>query len=127
MFHAVGSDCIPTLKTAVVLDEKEGRRIYFSPGRHRRESIEEKMDKVLYGPGDGTVLMESLLSLPEIPRGTAAASGTEVSLASTFFICESHGLLPNDPIFQNNLFYLLLYDSNPVARRAAPAKAGVGS
>jgi pimeloyl-ACP methyl ester carboxylesterase len=127
IFHAVGSDCIPTLKTAVVLEEKGRPRIYFSPRGHRRESVEKKMAKVLYGPGDGTVLMESLLNLPESPTAASAGgSGGGDNLASSFFICESHGLLPNDPIFQNNLFYLLLYDSNTVARRTAPARARVG-
>ena len=126
IFHAVGSDCIPTLKTAVVMEEKGGRRIYFSSQGHRRESIEKKMAKVLYGPGDGTVLMESLLYLPESPGADSAGGSGGDNLASSFFICESHGLLPNDPIFQNNLFYLLLYDSNTVARRTAPARARVG-
>ena len=115
-FHAFGSDCIPTLKTAVVLEEKGEREIYFDPGRHRRDAVGDRISKILYGPGDGTVLMESLLNLPEIYGGAPPpTSSTRVNLASAFFICESHGLLPNDPIFQNNLFYLLLYESDPLA------------
>ncbi|MCI0410673.1 MAG: hypothetical protein L0191_19295, partial [Acidobacteria bacterium] len=114
-FHAFGSDCIPTLKTGVVLEEKGERAIYFDPGSHRRDAVGDRIDKILYGPGDGTVLMESLLNLPEIYGETPPVSaGTRVNLASAFFICESHGLLPNDPIFQNNLFYLLLYESDPL-------------
>mgnify|MGYP003577303259 CR=1 FL=1 len=126
IFHAVGSDCIPTLKTAVVMEEKGRRRIYFSPSGHRRESVENKMAKVLYGPGDGTVLMESLLNLPENPAAAFSGGSEGDSLASAFFICESHGVLLNDPFFQNNLFYLLLYDTNSVARRTSPAKPTVG-
>jgi pimeloyl-ACP methyl ester carboxylesterase len=115
-FHAFGSDCIPTLKTAVVLEEKGERAIYFDPGSHRRDAVGDRIDKILYGPGDGTVLMESLLNLPEIYGGAPPQSvGERINLASAFFICESHGLLPNDPIFQNNLFYLLLYESDPLS------------
>ena len=50
-----------------------------------------------------------------------------MNLASAFFICASHGLLPNDPIFQNNLFYLLLYESDPVADRRRAWSSGTGS
>jgi hypothetical protein len=30
-----------------------------------------------------------------------------MSFASTVFVCESHGFLPKNPTFQNNLFYVL--------------------
>jgi pimeloyl-ACP methyl ester carboxylesterase len=127
-FHAFGSDCIPTLKTAVVLEEKGERSIYFDPGSHRRDAVGDRISKILYGPGDGTVLMESLLNLPEIYGGTPPpSSSTRVNLASAFFICESHGLLPNDPIFQNNLFYLLLYESDPLSEPRLSVAEHTGS
>lgn len=127
-FHAFGSDCIPTLKTAVVLEEKGERMVYFDPGRHRRDAVGDRISNLLYGPGDGTVLMESLLNLPEIYGGTPPpTSGPRVNLASAFFICESHGLLPNDPIFQNNLFYLLLYESDPLFQPQPAVAERIGS
>jgi len=127
-FHAFGSDCIPTLKTAVVLEEKGERTVYFDPGRHRRDAVGDRISKILYGPGDGTVLMESLLNLPEIYGGTPPVAATpRVNLASAFFICESHGLLPNDPIFQNNLFYLLLYESDPRVQPTPAVAEATGS
>jgi pimeloyl-ACP methyl ester carboxylesterase len=127
-YYAFGSDCIPTLKTAVILNGKGGHRIFFEPGRLHDEATGEKMRRVLYGPGDGTVLMESLLDLPEMaPEHSASLRPGSVNLTSAFFVCESHGLLPNDPIFQNNLFYLLLYERDPpatTARTSGPTSAG---
>jgi len=123
-YYAFGSDCIPTLKSAVAVDEKSGRRIYLDPERHGRDRFGERLSNLLYGPGDGTVLMESLLNLPEIHGSSPAPPGeTGVRLSSAFFVCESHGLLPNNPIFQSNLLYLLLYDADPLAalpREASP-------
>ena len=127
-YYAFGSDCIPTLKTAVILRQKDGHRIFFEPGRLHHEAMGDRMSRVLYGPGDGTVLMESLLDLPEItPERSASLRPDPVNLTSAFFVCESHGLLPNDPIFQNNLFYLLLYEKDPpatTARSSRPAALG---
>jgi hypothetical protein len=86
------------------------------------------MRRVLYGPGDGTVLMESLLDLPEMtPERSASLRPSSVNFTPPFFVCESHGLLPNDPIFQNNLFYLLLYEKDPpatTARTSRPTSVG---
>lgn len=119
-FHAFGSDCIPTLKTAVLLQEKGRREILFDADRFRKGEIGERISKVLYGAGDGTVLMESLL---DIPGGTGVqhASGRPgaVEFDSVFFVCENHGLLPTDPYFQNNLLYLLLWEETRPARDLA--------
>ena len=127
-YYAFGSDCIPTLKTVLILDGKDGHRIFFEPGRAPNGVTEDRMRQVLYGPGDGTVLMESLLDLPEMaPERSASLRPGSVNLTSAFFVCESHGLLPNDPIFQNNLFYLLLYEKDPPAttgRTSRPTVAG---
>jgi hypothetical protein len=126
-YFAIGSDCIPTLKSAVVLEEKSGRKIYFEPEGHRHDRTGDRMSRILYGPGDGTVLMESLLNLPEIHGAPAASLQAGVHLNSAFFFCESHGLLPNNPIFQSNLLYLLLYDSHPYAEHLSAAPFPVGS
>ena len=110
-FYAFGSDCVPTLKSAVAIEEKGERKIYFDQGRYRRDPVGDRMDKILYGAGDGTVLMESLLALPEILEGEEPAGPPgSLALSSAFFVCDSHGLLTNNPIFQNNLLYLLLYE-----------------
>ena len=72
--------------------------------------------------------MESLLDLPEIYGGAPPPSPlSAVNLASAFFVCENHGLLPNDPIFQNNLFYLLLYESDPVNPNRLPVANGASN
>ncbi len=122
-FYAFGSDCVPTLKSAVTIEEKGETRIYFDQGRYRRDPVGERIDKILYGAGDGTVLMESLLALPEILDGEdpAGAQGP-LALSSAFFVCDTHGLLTNNPIFQNNLLYLLLYEQD-AAGPPAPAMA----
>ncbi|HEU5182654.1 MAG TPA: hypothetical protein VFW45_17845 [Candidatus Polarisedimenticolia bacterium] len=127
VFYAFGSDCVPTLKTAVAIEEKGETKIYFDQGRYRRDPVGERIDKLLYGAGDGTVLMESLLALPEILEGEDPAGVRgPLALSSAFFVCDSHGLLTNNPIFQNNLLYLLLYEQDAAAP-PAPALALDGS
>ncbi len=112
-YYAFGSDCISTLKTAVVLDRGSRHEILFDNEQFRREKMGDRLAKILYGPGDGTVLMQSLLDIPDAPEGRKPPRDPgSVEFNSAFFICESHGLLPNDPIFQNNLFYILLWDGD---------------
>ena len=123
-FYAFGSDCVPTLKSAVAIKEKGERKIYFDQGPYRRDPVGDRMGKILYGAGDGTVLMESLLALPEILDGEETAPPpAALALSSAFFVCDSHGLLTNNPIFQNNLLYLLLYEQD-AAGPAPPPMAG---
>jgi pimeloyl-ACP methyl ester carboxylesterase len=118
-YHAVGSDCLATLKSAVVLQQGDRRSILFDNEQIRHERVGEEVARILYGPGDGTVLMRSLLDIPDTPRKGSVQSSV-LSFDSAFFVCESHGLLPNDPFFQNNLFYLLLWDGKP-SRRHPPS------
>ncbi len=124
VYHAFGSDCVSTLKTAIVLDRdgrRPGREILFDEERFREKRSAERIAQILYGPGDGKVLMQSLLSLPRGPGG--------VEFDSAFFVCDDHGVLPGNPIFQNNLLYLLLWkgdgadplDVRPLSGRAAGA------
>ncbi|HZM69798.1 MAG TPA: hypothetical protein VFB95_05435 [Candidatus Cryosericum sp.] len=90
--HVFGSDCIPTLDKAVVTETASGPATYFNdestPDRNAR-----RMEALLMAPGDGTVTAVSL---------TGAGR-----FSSPFFICESHGLLPANAAFQDNLFHLL--------------------
>jgi hypothetical protein len=129
-YYAFGSDCISTLRKAIVV-ERAGRREYHFDNRDfRSERFGERTAAILYGPGDGTVPMQSLLDLPETGPGSAAAASTaSVNFRSAFFVCESHGLLPNDPTFQNNLFYLLLWGARQAPEKALPPppRASVGS
>ncbi len=104
-YHALGSDCVSTLKTAIVAERrgaKDGgaRRdlVFDEQGIQQQEG--SAASRILFGPGDGKVLMRSLLALPE-------AAGA-VDFQSAFFVCENHGLLTGNPVFQNNLLYLLL-------------------
>lgn len=110
-YYAFGSDCISTLKTALVVEQRGRREVLFDNNRFRHDRIGVQAAGILYGPGDGTVLMRSLLDIPDSPDGRAVpVLPGAVNFNSAFFVCESHGLLPNDPIFQNNLFYVLLWN-----------------
>jgi len=126
-YYAFGSDCISTLKRAVVLDRGGRPELLFDNERFRHEKIGDQLANILYGPGDGTVLMKSLLDIPDAyeGKGSSAEPGA-VSFNSAFFVCESHGLLPNDPIFQNNLLYILLWDGERPAASSIPFSSGTG-
>ncbi len=99
-YHAFGGDCLSTLKTATVSHKNGAPLLLFD-------------DKNLYGPGDGTVLMASLLGLSqdedEVP----------VAFSSASFVCGQHGVLPNNPTLKNNLLYLLLFNQGAGARTRA--------
>jgi len=104
-FYAFGSDCIPTLTRAIVHQENGAWRLAFAPedlppgGSHPALPRE-----LLFSPGDGSVTLDSLLAQdPTSQEGP----GPVMSFASTVFVCESHGFLPKNPTFQNNLFYVL--------------------
>lgn len=118
-YFAFGSDCISTLKSAIVTTDRGRPEILFDRKRFREEKDAQRVAKILYGPGDGTVLMQSLLGIGDSePRLPLTTDSGPVHFDSAFFVCENHGLLPNDPIFQNNLFYILLW---PQDRRAPSA------
>ncbi|HKY31580.1 MAG TPA: hypothetical protein VJV23_03505 [Candidatus Polarisedimenticolia bacterium] len=121
-YHAFGGDCISTLKTAIVAGDSERPELHFDQTGLNDAGAASRLAEVLYGPGDGTVLMQSLLAIPD--PGEPEQGRDEESpllLRSAFFVCGSHGVLPNDPIFQNNLLYLLLWkDDQPGAGPRQP-------
>lgn len=98
-----GSDCVPTLDRALLRETSAGTQTLFddeaTPDRNARQ-----MDRLLLAPGDGTVTARSLLGADE----DAAEVEGGARFGSTFFVCETHGLLPANPAFQDNLFYVLL-------------------
>ena len=108
-YHAFGGDCKSTPKTAIVTRRRGEPVILFEEDRGRDEMAPDHLAEVLYGPGDGTVLMQSLLDIGEGEPGT---DDPVVDFDSVFFVCENHGVLANNPIFQNNLLYLLLREEN---------------
>jgi len=106
--HLFGSDCIPTLDRAVLTRSSSGPVILFddesAPDREAPEIV-----KQMLVPGDGTVTAESLLAIDVGDYGAADWSAGNRTFASTFFFCESHGFLPGDHGFQDNLFYVLFH------------------
>jgi pimeloyl-ACP methyl ester carboxylesterase len=106
--HLFGSDCIPTLDCAVLKRTASGPLIQFddenSPDRDARQ-----LTKQMLVPGDGTVTAGSLLAIDVGDYGAADWSAGSRTFASTFFFCESHGFLPGDHGFQDNLFYVLFH------------------
>ncbi|HYV86034.1 MAG TPA: hypothetical protein VFB49_09000 [Patescibacteria group bacterium] len=104
--HQFGSDCVPTLDRVILKPTPEGLVTLFddesAPDRTAR-----RLERVLMAPGDGTVTSASLMGSP---AGSSATDGDDrARFASTFFVCESHGLLPMNPGFQDNLFYVLFH------------------
>jgi hypothetical protein len=118
--HQFGSDCVPTLDRAILKPTTEGLVTLFddesAPDRTAR-----RLERVLMAPGDGTVTSESLLGSP---AGTSTTGWDDrARFASTFFVCESHGLLPANPEFQDNLFYVLFHGPTRADASAVPAAA----
>jgi pimeloyl-ACP methyl ester carboxylesterase len=97
-YHAFGSDCLSTLKTAIVT---------------RRHGMPELVfdEKTLYGPGDGTVLIGSLLGISH------DSTREPLAFSSTSFVCGQHGVLPNNPVFQSSLLDLLLFRGRAMSGR----------
>jgi pimeloyl-ACP methyl ester carboxylesterase len=97
--HLFGSDCVPTLDRVVLSPAADGIEILFNDGTEPFRNARE-LEKLMLAPGDGTVTAESLVGLFPAPPPS--------STASTFFFCATHGLLPANRGFQDNLFYVLL-------------------
>lgn len=119
--HLFGSDCLPTLDRAVLYKTGSGYATLFDgetgPGRSRRD-----LERLLFVPGDGTVTAGSLLALDGADlRNPLRFSRRPVT--STFFFCESHGMLPSHRGFQDNLFHVLFH-SPPGPVSAAQFSAG---
>ena len=112
--HLFGSDCVPTLDRVVLNPAAEGTEILFSDGTSPYRNARE-LEKQMLAPGDGTVTADSLVGLASAPPPS--------STASTFFFCATHGLLPANRGFQDNLFYVLL---GSAARKASVLPAVQG-
>ena len=112
--HLFGSDCVPTLDRVVLNPTGEGTDLLFNDGLEPFRNARE-LEKMMLAPGDGTVTAESLVGLAQAPPPSATAS--------TFFFCATHGLLPANRGFQDNLFYVLLGEG---ARRPSVVPAVMG-
>lgn len=123
-YHAFGSDCDPTLKAVVILDKGKGRRDFVFDDALLSPGLRDKLAKVFYGAGDGKVLMSSLLAIPDGPSSATPPETGTMEFDTAFFVCDDHGVLPNNPIFQHNLLYLLLRDD--AGAPALPAQAAGG-
>jgi pimeloyl-ACP methyl ester carboxylesterase len=104
--YLFGSDCVPTLDKAVVRPTAAGPVLEFDD-EGTPDHAARRVEKLIMAPGDGTVTAASLV-------GASAGDDTGVMAADTnrfrssFFVCETHGLLPANPAFQDNLLHVLL-------------------
>jgi pimeloyl-ACP methyl ester carboxylesterase len=115
-YFTFGSDCTPTLEKAVLLRKDSGRwELLFQERSARYDSRWVKLRETVFQPGDGVVTRESLLSFPE-RESSFEADDPASPFHYAYFLCETHGLLTRDVMFQNNLFYVLNHRS--VYRRA---------
>jgi len=119
--HVFGSDCIPTLDRVVLKQTPSGTVTLFNDETAQHGDLKQ-LERVMLVPGDGTVTADSLLSL-DVPTGDPADGQRAArTFSSTFFFCETHGLLPANRGFQDNLFYVLFYSP----QRPAPLATFVG-
>jgi pimeloyl-ACP methyl ester carboxylesterase len=100
---AFGSDCVPTLDQAVVKTTALGPVTLFD-GEATRDRNARLLEPLMLVPGDGTVTAASLQGFG----------------VSTFFVCETHGFLPANREFQDNLFHVLFQESPPPAEKPTP-------
>jgi pimeloyl-ACP methyl ester carboxylesterase len=122
--HVFGSDCIPTLDRAILKPTASGPVTLFD-GEATPDRSARQMESELMAPGDGTVTARSLMGLPPVSRDdTGTGSGSGARFASTFFVCETHGLLPANPGFQDNLFYVLFHGQT---KPAAVVRSQIGN
>jgi hypothetical protein len=81
-----------------------------------------QLEKQMLAPGDGTVTTGSLLASDAAGQTAAGRGAGSRTLTSAFFFCGTHGLLPADRGFQDNLFYVLFKSPQlqaPVSRASA--------
>jgi len=121
--YLFGSACVPTLDKAVVRPTAAGPVLQFddegTPDRAAR-----RVERLMMAPGDGTVTAASLLG--STPAETEAGAEADTArFQSSFFVCESHGLLPANPGFQDNLLHVLLQGTSrgTAGRLTPPARA----
>jgi hypothetical protein len=104
--HLFGADCIPTLDRAILKPTPSGPVTLFD-GEIASDRDARQLEKRMLAPGDGTVTTGSLLASDAGGRGAVDRGAGDRTIASTFFFCGTHGLLPADRGFQDNLFYVL--------------------
>ncbi len=120
-FYAFGSDCIPTQARTVLLQEAGKWRLAFAPEEVPPGGAQAELPRDLFfSPGDGSVTLDSLLAQDPTCEPPIAPS---ITFASTVFVCETHGFLPKNPIFQNNLFHVLAGLSESRSEGARPVAA----
>ena len=119
--HVFGSDCIPTLDRVVLKQTPSGTVTMFNDETAQHSDLKQ-LERVMLVPGDGTVTADSLLSLDAPTGDPSDGQRAARTFSSTFFFCETHGLLPANRGFQDNLFYVLFYSP----QRPAPLATFVG-
>jgi pimeloyl-ACP methyl ester carboxylesterase len=104
-FYSFGSDCIPTQARAVLLQEDGVWKVAFSAEEmHASAAHSNLLQDLLFAPGDGSVTLASLLAQDPTTSGFSEPS---VAFTHTVFLCEQHGFLTRNAVFQNNLFHVL--------------------
>ncbi len=107
--HIFGSDCVPTLDRVILKQTPEGMLTMLDDKTTPVRDLQQ-IEKIMMAPGDGTVTADSLLGVLPADAGMAEAqAGHNPAFASTFFFCDSHGMLPKNRGFQDNLFYVLFH------------------
>ena len=117
--HIFGSDCVPTLDRVILKRTPRGTLTMLDDKTAPERDLKQ-IEKIMMAPGDGTVTADSLLGVLRAGTATAEAQAAKnPAFTSTFLFCESHGMLPTNRGFQDNLFYVLFHtpqQPNPFAR-----------
>jgi pimeloyl-ACP methyl ester carboxylesterase len=121
--HLFGSDCVPTLERAVVRPTAAGPVVQFDD-EGTPDHAARKVERLIMAPGDGTVTASSLLGTTPVEDAEGAEPDTS-RFRSSFFVCETHGMLPTNPAFQDNLLHVLLQGAarGVPGRKPAPVRA----
>ncbi|MBO0860736.1 MAG: hypothetical protein J2P21_20085 [Chloracidobacterium sp.] len=107
--HLVGGDCEPTVAGAMIIDVKGETRTFFYPSHIPRQLRREAFNK-LFSPGDGRVTRQSLFGLTFDLDSPDAGITRMMKHTPTYtlFGCDTHGALPINPTFLDNLLTWLL-------------------
>jgi len=121
--YLFGSDCVPTLDKAVVRPTAAGPVLQFDD-EGTPDHAARRVERLMMSPGDGTVTAASLLGSTRTEDEAGSETDT-LRFRSSFFVCESHGLLPANASFQDNLLHVLLQGATrgTAGRLTPPARA----
>ena len=109
-----GGDCSLTLSRAVLEQEDSGRHhMRFRPGEIKAKQDNIDYERLLFGPGDGTVTKPSLLARDELDPYTPRHEYSYFPLAYSFFLCAEHNDITGNLHFQDNLLNVLLTRARP--------------